>query len=94
MLNVPFDMSSVGCLMSGKCKVEKLKYFYLTILTLRRVMTEIIMNSINKLKTKSIFHPKPDKDLIIVRYISFFILCLIWKGKEIIWKLLAIESVI
>ena len=50
MLNVPFDMSSVGCLMSRKCKVEKLKYFYLSILTLRRVMTEIVTNSINKLK--------------------------------------------
>ena len=53
MLNVPFDMSSVGCLMSRKCKVEKLKYFYLTILTLRRVMREIIINSIYELKTKS-----------------------------------------
>lgn len=53
MLNVPFDMSSVGCLMSRKCKVEKLKYFYLTILTLRRVMREIIINSIYKLKTEN-----------------------------------------
>ena len=58
MLNVPFDMSSVGCLMSRKCKVEKLKYFYLTILTVRRVVREIVINSINKLKTKHIFTPR------------------------------------
>ena len=75
MLNVPFDMSSVGCLMSRKCKVETLKYFYLTILTVRRVVREIVINSINKLKTKHIFTPRQTecKDIIIVRYVYIYI---------------------
>ena len=75
MLNVPFDMSSVGCLMSRKCKVEKLKYFYLTILTVRRVVREIVINSINKLKTKHIFTLRQTecRDIIIVRYVYIYI---------------------
>ena len=86
MVNLPFDMSSVGCLMSRKCKVEKLKYFYLTILTLRGVMREIVRNSINKLKHLEHFYPKPDKDIIIVRYLSLCFTRYEWNGNIIISK--------